>query len=60
MSAEPIEAETDLCKCQHMRRSHSGKNEKKKCTARVFAGGADPMGQGKCDCTDFRLYEGDK
>lgn len=51
-AAELPELATDECKCAHHRSAHSGKGEKKKCTARIFAGGA--LGDGKCDCTEFR------
>lgn len=50
----PADPGLDRCACSHLRRTHSGKTDKKKCTAHMFAGGADPMGQGKCDCSEFR------
>lgn len=47
MSAETKPGETDRCACSHFRRDHSGRSEKKRCTAKV-------IGLGQCDCTDFR------
>lgn len=44
---------TDECVCSHHRSAHSGKTERKKCTAKIWASGA--LGDGKCDCACFRL-----
>lgn len=55
-AAVPVEREdhpNDECTCCHFRGSHSGRGEKKKCTSKVFAGGA--LGDGKCDCVNFKL-----